>query len=79
MRKIESMRRENAFAQNRRNSFPCTVRTSEQRLCNQRAGCLQFLGSIAFESAKRLLSTFPLGMIRMYEATYISYPVHNEA
>ena len=40
---------------------PCTVRTSGQRSCNQRVGCLQWLGSRAFGPAKRsgprLLST----------------------
>ena len=35
-----SMSRGNALAQNRRNSIPCTVRTSRQRACNQRVGCL---------------------------------------
>ncbi len=30
---------------NRRNSLPYTVRTSRQSSCNQRVGCLQFLGS----------------------------------
>ena len=29
------------------NSVPCTVRTSRQRSCNQRVGCLQWLGSRA--------------------------------
>ena len=29
------------WPKNRRNSIPCTVRTSRQRSCNQRVGCLQ--------------------------------------
>ena len=43
----------NALAPNRRNSLPCTVRTSRQRSCNQRVGCLQQLGSRALGPAKR--------------------------
>ncbi len=31
-----------ALAQNRRNSLPCTVRTSKQKSCNQKVGCLQY-------------------------------------
>ncbi len=31
---------ENASAINRRNSLPCTVKTSKQRSCNQRVGCV---------------------------------------
>ena len=42
----------NALAKNRSNSVPCTVGTSRQKSCNQRVGCLQWLGS-------RLLSTDP--------------------
>ena len=34
-------------------SLSCTVRTSRQRSCNQRVGCLQQLGSRAFGLAKR--------------------------
>ena len=30
-----------ALARNRRKSVPCTVRTSRQKLCNQRVSCLQ--------------------------------------
>ena len=30
----------NVFAPNRRNSLPCTVRTSRQWSCNQKVGCL---------------------------------------
>ena len=41
MRDINSMSRGNALAPNRHNSVPCTVRTSRQRSCNQRVGCLQ--------------------------------------
>ena len=41
MRDINSMSRRNTLqAPNRRNSVPCTVRTSRQRSCNQRVGCL---------------------------------------
>ena len=35
-----STSRRNAFAQNRCKSLPCTVRTSRQRSCIQRVGCL---------------------------------------
>ena len=59
----------NALALNRRNSLPCTVRTSRQRSCNQRVGCLQELGSRALGPAKRsgprLSSTVPWGMTRI--------------
>ncbi len=37
---IKNMRRGNALAQNRRNSLPCSVRSSSPRLCNQRVGVL---------------------------------------
>ncbi len=40
MRDINSMSRGNALAPNRRNSAPCTVRTSRQRSFNQRVNCL---------------------------------------
>ncbi len=41
MRNINSMSRGNALAPNRCNSVPYTVRTSRQRLCYERVGCLQ--------------------------------------
>ena len=53
MRDIKSMRRGNALSLNRRTSLPCTVRTSRQRSCNQRVGCLKLLGSRALGPAKR--------------------------
>ena len=31
-----------ALAPNRRNVLPCTAKTSRQRSCNQRVGCLLF-------------------------------------
>ncbi len=69
VRDINCMSRGNALAQNRNNSIPCTVRTSIQRSCNQRVGCMQQLGSRAFGPAKlsgpRLLSTVPWGMTLM--------------
>ena len=34
------VRRGNVLVQIRRDSLPCTVRTSRQNLCNQRVGCL---------------------------------------
>ena len=39
---INSMRRGNAVAPNKRNSVPCTVRTSRQWSCNQRVSCLVY-------------------------------------
>ena len=60
---------ENASAPNRCNPLPWKVRTSRQKLCDQRVCCLQWLGSRDFgraiRSVPRLLSTFPWGMIRM--------------
>ena len=53
MHDINSMSRRNALAQNRHNSLPCTVRTSRQRSCNQRVGCLQWLGPRALGPAKQ--------------------------
>ncbi len=37
---VQSMRKENACAQNRRNYLPCRYRTFRQRSCNQRVDCL---------------------------------------
>ena len=52
----------NALIPNSRNSISCTVRTSRQRLCDQRVGCMQYdyegcraLGP-ATRSGPRLLS-----------------------
>ncbi len=39
---IKSTSRGNAVAPNRCNSVPCTVRTSRQRSCDRRVGCLLF-------------------------------------
>ena len=39
-RDINSKSRGNALARKQRNSLPCTFRTSSQRSCNQRVGCL---------------------------------------
>ena len=36
MREVNSMSRGNVLAQNRRNSLPCTVKTSRQRSYNQK-------------------------------------------
>ena len=59
----------NALAPNRRNLVPRTVMTFRQGSCNQRVGCLQWLGFRAFGPAKwsspRLLSTVPWRMNRM--------------
>ncbi len=66
---INSISRGLPWAPNWRNSLPYTVRTSRQRLCNQRVRCLQQLGSRAsgpFErSGPRLLLTVSWGMTRM--------------
>ena len=42
MRDINSGVGGKALAQNKRNSLPCTVRTSRQRSCNQRVSCLLY-------------------------------------
>ncbi len=58
------------LALNRCSSVPSTVRTSRQRSCNQLVGCLQWLGSRAFQPAKRsgprLLSNVPEILIILY-------------
>ncbi len=76
MRNIDSMKRGNALASNRRNSVPCTVRTSRQRSCNQRVGCLQWLGSRAFGPSKwsgpRLLSTTERKSVKIFFMYYFS-------
>ena len=69
MRDINSIRWENALAQNRVNSLPSTCNTSTQGSGNQMIGvCLQSLGSRAFSYAKRtdlrLFSTVSLGIIQ---------------
>ncbi len=33
-------------------TLPCTVRTFREGSCNQKVGCLEWLGSNAFEPAK---------------------------
>ncbi len=43
----------NALAQNRRNSLSYTVRTSRQKMSNQRVGYLQVVESRAFGFAQR--------------------------
>ena len=50
----------NLLVQNRQNSLPCSIRTFRQGSCNQRVGCLRWLGSRPFkpnkQSGPRLLS-----------------------
>ena len=58
-----SMSRGNALEQNRRNSLPCTDRTSRQRSYNQRVDCLKWLGSKAHVWPSVFIN-FPWGMNR---------------
>ena len=57
-----------ALSKKRRNSLPCTVRTSRQSSCNQRVGCLKRLKykqyDIGQDLIQRYIEIMPRGVFR---------------
>ncbi len=64
---ITSISRGNALGPNKHNSVPCAVkRTFRQRSCNERVGCLQWLGSTALDLLNGLAQVVLLSFFFRY-------------
>ena len=81
MHDISNASRRNALPPNRRNSLPGTVRTSRQRLCNQRVGCLpcsmaMIYGMSVWTSAPRCVGQVPCCGQDGYRAQVLQHPIY---